>query len=115
MLAHNDTDSTLKNAGGVDFNYCAGRDRQTKTIASLYSPLTGRVMDVITDQPGVQCYMAQFLQNTGKDGAVYGAFQAVCLETQHYPDSIHQPHFPSVVVRPQDVYDTFTLYRFSVR
>lgn len=115
VLAHNDTDPTLKNAGGVDFNYCAGRDRQTKTIASLYSPLTGRVMDVITDQPGVQCYMAQFLQNTGKDGAVYGAFQAVCLETQHYPDSIHQPHFPSVVVRPQDVYDTFTLYRFSVR
>lgn len=72
-------------------------------------------MDVITDQPGVQCYTAQFLHNTGKDGASYRAFQGVCLETQHYPDSIHHPHFPSVVVRPQDTYDTETIYRFSVR
>lgn len=115
VLSRIDQDATLKAAGGVDFNYCAGRDRETKRIASLYSPKTGRVMDVITDQPGVQCYSGQYLKNTGKDGADYGAFQGVCLETQHYPDSIHHPHFPSVVVRPQDTYDTFTEYRFSVR
>ena len=115
VLAHVEDDPELKAAGGVDFNYCAGRDRETKVIATLYSPKTGRVMDVITDQPGVQCYTSQFLDRPGKDGVHYHPFQGVCLETQHYPDSIHHPHFPSVVVRPQDTYDTFTTYRFSVR
>lgn len=115
VLAHVADDAALKAAGGVDFNYCAGRDRETKIIATLYAPRTGRVLDVITDQPGVQCYTAQFLNNPGKDGARYSAFQGICLETQHYPDSIHHPHFPSVVVRPQDTYDTETIYRFSVR
>lgn len=102
-------------AKGVDFNFCAGRDRETKVIATLYSPKTGRVMDVITDQPGVQCYTGNNLNNDGKDGVHYGPYAGVCLETQHYPDSIHHPHFPSVVLRPQDTYDTLTIYRFGVR
>ncbi len=102
-------------AGGVDFNYCAGRDRETKVIATLYSPRTGRTMDVITDQPGVQCYTGNGLNHEGKDGVHYGRYAGVCLETQHYQDSIHQPHFPSIVLRPQDVYDTTTVYRFGVR
>ncbi len=102
-------------AGGVDFNYCAGRDRETKLIATLYSPKTGRVMEVVTDQPGVQCYTGQGLHHTGKDGVPYGRFGGLCLETQHYPDGIHHPHFPSVVLRPQDTYDTLTVYRFGVR
>lgn len=87
-------------AKGVDFNFCAGRDRETKVIATLYSPKTGRVMDVITDQPGVQCYTGNHLDNDGKDGVHYGPYAGVCLETQHYPDAIHHPHFPSVVLRP---------------
>lgn len=102
-------------AKGVDFNFCAGRDRETKVIATLYSPKTGRVMDVITDQPGVQCYTGNHLDNDGKDGVHYGPYAGVCLETQHYPDAIHHPHFPSVVLRPQDTYDTLTIYRFGVR
>lgn len=105
----------MKAVGGVDFNYCAGADRQTKRIATLYSPKTGRVMDVITDQPGVQCYTGQGLNHTGKGGALYGRFAGICLETQHYPDAIHHPHFPSIVLRPQDRYYTFTVYRFGVR
>ena len=71
-------------------------------------------MDVITDQPGVQCYTAQGLDNTGKGGVHYGPYAGVCLETQHYPDAIHQPHFESYVLRPQDKYDTFTISRFPV-
>lgn len=115
VLANTETDPDMKPAGGVDFNYCAGRDRETKCIATLYSPKTGIVMDVITDQPGVQCYTAQFLSKMGKGGVPYGRFSGLCLETQHYPDAIHQPQFPSIVLRPQDVYDTFTIYAFGVR
>ncbi len=115
VLALTETDPDLNAAGGVDFNYCAGRDRETKLIATLYSPKTGRVMNVITDQPGVQCYTGQGLDAEGKGGAHYGRFGGVCLETQHYADAIHHPHFPSVVLRPQDTYDTFTVYQFGIR
>ena len=115
VLAETENDADMFLAGGVDFNYCAGRDRETKLIATLYSPNTGRAMDVITDQPGVQCYTGQGLDVTGKDGVHYGKYAGVCLETQHYPDAIHHPEFPSIVVRPQDTYDTFTIYKFYVK
>lgn len=109
------SDPTLTLGGGVDFNYCAGRDRETKRIATLRAPKSGRVMDVITDQPGVQCYTANFLNADGKEGVHYDRFAGICLETQHYPDAIHQPQFPSIVLRPEDIYDTLTVYRFGVR
>ena len=115
VLAKTESDPVMAPAGGVDFNYCAGRDRETKIIATLYSPKTGRVMDVITDQPGVQCYTGQGLNVTGKDGVHYGAYAGMCLETQHYPDAIHHPEFATIVLRPQDTYDTFTIYAFSVK
>ena len=114
VLKHTQSDPAMKAAGGVDFNYCAGRDRETKTIAVLRSPKTGRRMEVVTDQPGVQCYTGQGLHHTGKGGVRYGPYAGVCLETQHYPDAIHQPFFPSVVLRPQDRYDSFTIFRFRV-
>ena len=113
VLARTPVDPIMRDAGGVDFNYCAGRDRETKLIATLRSPKTGRRMDVITDQPGVQCYTGQGLDHTGKGGVHYGPYAGVCLETQHYPDAIHQPHFESYVLRPQDKYDTFTIFRFT--
>lgn len=113
VLAKTPVDPVMRDAGGVDFNFCAGRDRETKVIATLRSPKTGRRMDVITDQPGVQCYTGQGLDNTGKGGVHYGRYAGVCLETQHYPDAIHHPHFESYVLRPQDKYDTFTIYRFT--
>ena len=115
VLAHTDTDPDMKAAGGVDFNYCAGGDRQTKRIAVLYSPKTGREMQVITDQPGVQVYTGQGLHQQGKDGVRYHAYSGLCLETQHYPDAIHQPHFPSIVLRPQETYYTRTEYHFGIR
>ncbi len=113
VLARTPVDPVMRDAGGVDFNYCAGRNRETKLIATLRSPKTGRRMDVITDQPGVQCYTGQGLNHTGKGGVHYGPYAGVCLETQHYPDAIHQPHFESYVLRPQDKYDTFTIFRFT--
>ncbi len=115
VLDLTDGNADMKAAGGVDFNYCAGRDRETKRIAVLRSPKTGRVMEVVTDQPGVQCYTGQGLDVDGKDGVHYNAYAGMCLETQHYADAIHHPHFPSIVLRPQDTYDTFTVYRFLTK
>jgi len=108
-------DAAMQSARGIDFNYCAGKDREDKLIATLYSPNTGREMQVITDLPGVQVYSGQGLNQTGKGGASYQMYGGLCLETQRYPDSIHQPHFPSVVLRPEEVYYTKTTYRFSIR
>ncbi len=115
VLACRATNHALENANGVDFNYCVGRDRETKVCAELYSPKTGRVMTVETDQPGVQIYTGQHLNLDGKGGAHYVPHAGMCLETQHYPDAIHQPQFQTIVLRPQDSYDTFTVYRFGVR
>ncbi len=115
VLSRKDSEPALRAADGVDCNYCMGRDRETKVAAIAYSPKTGREMVVETDQPGVQVYTAQHLSCQGKDGVAYGAFQGFCLETQHYPDSPHQPHFPSTVLRPEDTYYTKTVYRFGVR
>ncbi|MBN1777336.1 MAG: galactose mutarotase [Clostridiales bacterium] len=108
-------DAAMKNAGGVDFNYCAGRDGEDKLIATLYSPGTGREMQVFTDLPGVQVYTGQGLNQAGKGGAHYRKYSGLCLETQRYPDSVHHPQFPSVVLRPGEEYATKTTYCFSVR
>ncbi len=114
-LAHTETDPDMKPAGGVDFNYCAGNDKQVKCIAVLYSPKTGREMKVITDMPGVQIYTGQGLHQVGKGGVQYKPFSGMCLETQRYPDAIHNPEFPTFVLRPEEVYYTKTIYAFSVR
>ncbi|MCE5343052.1 MAG: galactose mutarotase [Eubacteriales bacterium] len=115
VLTHTASDPAMKAAGGVDCNYCAGWDRQNKRIAVLYSPKTGREMTVMTDMPGVQVYTGQGLNQKGKGGVQYHAHSGVCLETQRYPDAIHHPHFPSFVLRPQEVYYTKTSYVFSIR
>ena len=108
-------DGAMRNAGGVDFNYCADRNGEYKLIATLYSPSTGREMQTFTDLPGVQIYTGQGLNQTGKGGAQYRKYGGICLETQKYPDAIHHPEFHSVVLRPGEVYATRTTYRFSVR
>lgn len=108
-------DAAMEGARGVDFNFCAGRDREYKLIATLYSPKTGREMKTYTDLPGVQVYTGQGLNQAGKDGAFYHPYGGICLETQRYPDAPHHPHFPSVVLRPEEVYYSKTAYCFSVR
>ena len=115
VLDHPDAAMQGTKANGVDFNFCAGRDREYKHIATLYSPKTGREMQTFTDLPGVQVYTGQGLNQTGKGGTHYSANGGLCLETQRYPDAIHHPHFHSVVLRPEEVYFTQTTYRFAVR
>jgi aldose 1-epimerase len=108
-------DAAMRNAGGVDFNFCAGKDGVEKLVATLYSPNTGREMRVFTDLPGVQIYTGQGLHQIGKGGVQYSKYSGICLETQRYPDSIHHPNFPSIVLRPGETYSTRTVHRFSVR
>jgi aldose 1-epimerase len=89
-------------------------DTGLTAAARVSEPTTGRVMEVLTSEPGVQLYTGNFLDGsiTGKDGTVYGRRCAFCLETQHFPDSPNRPEFPTTVLRPGEVYESTTIYRF---
>ena len=104
----------LKNGSGYDHNFVL---TESGIAATLYDPASGRVMDVLTDQPGLSLYTANFLNGTlaGKSGRPYARRSALCLETQHFADSPNKPEFPSTILRPGEVYKTQTIYRFSVR
>jgi aldose 1-epimerase len=100
---------------GYDHNFVL--DNNEKVDAVVYSPKTGRFMEVETDQPGVQFYCGNFLDGTmrGHGGKVYNYRGGLCLETQHFPDSPNQPEFPSTRLDPGDTFRSVTLYRFGVR
>jgi len=84
-------------------------------VATLTDPASGRVMELYTDQPGLQFYCGNFLNGaTGKGGAVYPYRCALCLETQGYPNAINEPGFPNTVLRPGETYRQLTVYRFLV-
>jgi aldose 1-epimerase len=87
-----------------------------KTIASVYEPTSGRVMEVLTTEPAVQFYTGNFLDGVpaGK-GVNYKFRTGFCLETQHYPDSPNQAKFPTTVLRPNETYQTTTVYKFSAK
>jgi aldose 1-epimerase len=106
-----------KSIGGYDHNYVLNSGGGKLALAArAYEPKSGRVMETYTTEPGVQLYTANFLGDTkGKGGAVYKKHAGFCLETQHFPDSINQPNFPSVVLRPGKTYETTTVYKFSVK
>jgi len=74
-------------------------------------------MEVWTEEPGLQYYSGNFLDGSiiGKSGAAYGYRSGFCLETQHYPDSPNHPNFPSTTLKPAEIYNTRTVYRFGVR
>ena len=104
--------------GGYDHNYVLSKEAgKLKLAARVMDPASGRQMEVWTTEPGVQFYSGNFLDGTitGKRGVVYGKHSAFCLETQHFPDSVNHPGFPSVILRPGDVYRTETIYKFSVK
>jgi aldose 1-epimerase len=85
--------------------------------ATVYEPATGRVMEVLTTQPGVQFYSGNWLNGTwrGHDGIYYTQHSGFCLETQHFPDSVNRPKFPSIILRPGRTYLQTTIYKFSTR
>ncbi|WP_181163624.1 aldose epimerase family protein [Pontibacter mangrovi] len=104
--------------GGYDHTYVLGQQPgQMARAAEVYEPLSGRVLEVFTTQPGVQFYTGNFLDGslTGKHGHTYTKHYGFCLETQHFPDSPNQPNFPSTILRPGQTYRQRTIYRFSTR
>ena len=111
-------DEQLKLGGGYDHNFVlTGGGGALAPAAEVYEPKTGRVLEVLTTEPGVQFYTGNFLDGsiTGKAGKVYRRRYGFCLETQHFPDSPNQPTFPSTVLKPGAVYRSTTVYRFSAR
>jgi aldose 1-epimerase len=119
-------DSTDGSADAVQIKYGMGYDhcwvlsdssRTLKPIATVFEPTSGRVMTVQTTEPAVQFYTGNFLDGsvTGREGFPYKRRYALCLETEHYPDSPNQPAFPTTVLRPGQTYKTTTVYQFSVK
>jgi aldose 1-epimerase len=111
-------DEQLKFGGGYDHNWSINKEPgQLTVMARVYEPTTGRVMEVLSTEPGLQFYTGNFLDGkiTGKGGWTYQFRNAFCMEPQHYPDSPNQPNFPSVVLKPGEVYRNTIMYRFSVQ
>ena len=101
---------------GYDHNWVLDRHGSGLELAArLTDPRSGRVLEVLTDQPGIQFYSGNFLDGTlvGISGRTYRQGDGLALETQHYPDSPNHDNFPSTVLQPGDEYDTTTIYRFS--
>ena len=111
-------DQQINFGSGYDHNFVINHSEigGVSLAAEVYSPNSGRVMKVYTDQPGVQFYTGNFLNGelVGKDGAVYGRRSAFCLETQHFPDSPNKPTFPSTFLRPGDRFASRTMFEFLV-
>lgn len=104
--------------GGYDHNFVLNSGGgQLALAARVYEPESGRVMEIHTDEPGIQFYSGNFLDGTitGKDGKVYHQHYGFCLETQHFPDSPNHPNFPSTILRPGETYTSTTVHTFMVK
>ena len=103
---------------GYDHNFVIdGGGKKLVEAAEVYDPASGRVMQVLTTEPGVQFYTSNFLDGSikGKKGIAYPRNGALCLETQHYPDSPNHPAFPTTTINPGQKFHSETIYRFSTR
>lgn len=108
----------LKNGNGYDHNWVLNTEGDaTKLACLLLDPKSGRILKVFTSEPGVQVYTGNFLDGSlsGKNGVVYNQRAAICLETQHYPDSPNKADWPSVVLRPGEKYTSHCIYQFAVK
>ncbi len=105
-----------KPSEGYDHNFVLnGPESMMRLAAEVYHRASGRTMRVHTDQPGVQLYVGNMLRGqTGKGGATYPRRSALCLETQHFPDSPNKPQFPTTVLRPGETYRQTCVYEFGV-
>ncbi|GAB3954439.1 galactose mutarotase [Spirosoma harenae] len=112
------TDAQIKYGLGYDHGWVLnGSGDSLKLAATVYEPTSGRVMEVRTTEPAIQFYTGNFLDGTvmGREGFAYKKRYALCLETEHYPDSPNQASFPSTVLRPGQTYKTTTVYQFSTK
>ena len=101
---------------GYDHNWVLKNEGKFDKVAEVAGDESGIHMSVLTDLPGVQIYTANFLDGVkGRDGAVYEMRDAICLETQYYPDAIHHENFPGPICKKGEKYDTRTAYRFRVK
>jgi aldose 1-epimerase len=101
---------------GYDHNYVLNDPGSASPAATVYEPTTGRVLEVFTDQPGVQFYTGNFLDGSIHGlGGTYNKHGAFCLETQDFPSAPHHPNFPSIILRPGERYQQFGLFKFSTR
>ncbi len=104
--------------GGYDHNFVINKkDSSLAMAATVFDPGSGRFMEVWTTQPGIQFYTGNFLDGTltGRDGKKIVKHGAVCLETQHFPDSPNQPTFPSSILGPGQTFHELTIYKFSTK
>jgi aldose 1-epimerase len=115
----NKENEQLKFGGGFDHNWVLDKHEEgsLELAATAYAPKSGIVMDVYTTEPGIQFYSGNFLDGSavGKDGISYEFRSAFCLETQHFPDSPNQPHFPSTILRPGENYEQTCIYKFGTK
>lgn len=109
-------DEQIRRGGGYDHNFVlTSGGGKLAPAARVTEPTTGRVLEVLTTEPGVQFYTGNFLDGslTGKGGVKYEKRSAFCLETQHFPDSPNKPNFPSAILRAGGQYKSTTVFRFS--
>ncbi len=114
----NSTNSQLIYAKGYDHNWILSKPEDKVALAAeVFEPNSGRFMQVFTNQPGIQFYTANFLDDTviGKSGKAYNRRSAFCLETQHYPNTPNQPNFPETILKPNQKYSYSCVYKFSTR
>jgi aldose 1-epimerase len=103
---------------GYDHNFILNKKEEKLTLcAKAVSPKTGIVLDIYTTEPGVQLYTGNYLDGSfpGKKGHRYPKRSAFCLETQHYPDSIHHPDFPSIILNPGEIFYSKTIFKFNIQ
>jgi aldose 1-epimerase len=112
-------DEQIKNGRGYDHNWVLNKSGagELSLAAKVIEPQSGRVMEVLTTEPGLQFYSGNFLNGAdiGKGNKRYDYRSALCLEAQHFPDSPNKPHFPTTVLRPGGTYTQRTIYRFSAQ
>ena len=103
----------LAAAGGLDHNFCLDGNG-LRSVALLHAPESGIRMETLTTLEGVQIYTGNGIaEMRGKDGKTYHRRGAVCLETQHYPDAVNHPEFPSAILKQGETYRETTVYRFD--
>jgi len=104
----------LRNGKGYDHNFCLDDARDLRLAARLEAPRSGRILELLTDQPGLQVYSGNYLDGSvqGKQGLLYRQSDAICLEPQVWPDAPNRPNFPSARLAPGDTYRHHTVYRF---
>lgn len=104
--------------GGYDLNYALNSEGKKLALAArVVDPTSGRVLEIETDQPGIQFYSGNFLdgKQVGKGGVTYKKHAGFCLETQHFPDSVNQPSFPNTILKPGETFKSTTVHRFGVQ